>query len=137
MYNSFVVTRVIHFGISTPSTFFVIVYFISFIFTAGKLFYPVYNNEGCYPYDYDLENVPEEDFIVLVKRGTCPFSIKEYIVEALGASGLIVYQNMNSPPTVMTGLAGTTLFTIHTIYYSYRAINHSYIVSCNHMEFMV
>lgn len=54
---------------------------------------PADETPGCAPGDYD--RLPVKGAIVLVDRGSCPFSQKQSIVAKLGAVGLVVADNVD------------------------------------------
>ena len=54
---------------------------------------PTDETPGCVPADYD--GLPVKGAVVLVDRGSCPFSEKQSIAATLGAVGLIVADNVD------------------------------------------
>lgn len=54
---------------------------------------PADETPGCVPADYD--GLPVKGAVVLVDRGSCPFSEKQSIAATLGAVGLIVADNVD------------------------------------------
>lgn len=54
---------------------------------------PTDETPGCVPADYD--GLPVKGAVVLVDRGSCPFSEKQSIAATLGALGLIVADNVD------------------------------------------
>lgn len=54
---------------------------------------PADETPGCVPADYD--GLPVKGAVVLVDRGSCPFSEKQSIAATLGALGLIVADNVD------------------------------------------
>ena len=56
---------------------------------------PVEDTPGCAPADYD--GLPVQGAVVLVDRGSCPFSEKQAIAAKLGAIALVVANNVDEP----------------------------------------
>lgn len=54
---------------------------------------PADDTPGCAPVDY--EGLPVKGAVVLVDRGSCPFSEKQAIVAKLGAVGMVVADNVD------------------------------------------
>ena len=54
---------------------------------------PADDTPGCAPVDY--EGLPVKGSVVLVDRGSCPFSEKQTIVAKLGAVGMVVADNVD------------------------------------------
>jgi Zn-dependent M28 family amino/carboxypeptidase len=61
--------------------------------TGPLLLAPTGNGPGCAPADYD--NLPVRGAVVLVERGTCPFSQKEDAAAQRGAAAMIVIDNVD------------------------------------------
>ncbi|MCV7217337.1 M20/M25/M40 family metallo-hydrolase [Mycobacterium crocinum] len=56
---------------------------------------PAEDTPGCAPADYD--GLPVQGAVVLVDRGSCPFSEKQTIAAKLGAVAMIVADNVDEP----------------------------------------
>ena len=52
-----------------------------------------YVGEGCTPADYATKT-PVQGRIALIARGTCTFTSKTYLAQALGASGALIFNNV-------------------------------------------
>lgn len=73
---------------------------------------PADETPGCMPADYD--GLPVRGSVVLVDRGSCPFSEKQAIVTKLGGVGLVVANNVDEEKMGGT-LGGNTDVTIPVV----------------------